>query len=60
MSWGDNWDPTGQEIQLIKFIHTNLLASCKAFLKKKTTCIWFTQGHKECNNTKVLQEVQML
>jgi len=37
----------------------NLLPTCKAF-PKETTCIWFTQRHKVCNSTTVLQEVQML
>ncbi len=59
---GGNWDPTykNKKFSSVNSYSQNLLPTCKAFPKKTTRCIWFTQRHKVCNGTTVLQEVQML
>ncbi len=57
---GGNWDPTDKKFSSVNSYRQDLLPTCKAFPKETTTCIWFTQSHKVCNSTTVLQEVQML
>ncbi len=57
---GGNWDPTDKKFSSVNSYRQDLLLTCKAFPKETTTCIWFTQSHKVCNGTTVLQEVQML
>ena len=57
---GGNWDPTDKKLSSVNSYRQDLLPTCKAFPKETTTCIWFTQSHKVCNSTTVLQEVQML
>ena len=57
---GGNWDPTDKKFSSVNSYRHDLLPTCKAFPKATTTCIWFTQSHKVCNSTTVLQEVQML
>ena len=57
---GGNWDPTDKKFSSVNSYRQDLLPTCKAFPKDTTTCIWFTQGHKVCNSTTVLQKVQML
>ena len=52
---GGQLGPNRQEVQSYR---QDLLPTCKAFPKETTTCIWFTQSHKVCNSTTVLQEVQ--
>ena len=56
---GGNWDPTDKKLSSVNSYRQDLLPTCKAFPKETTTCIWFTQSHKVCNSTTVLQEVQM-
>ncbi len=53
---GGNWDPTDKKFSSVNLYRQNLLPTCKAFPKETTTCIWFTQSHKVCNGTTVLQE----
>jgi hypothetical protein len=53
---GGNWDPTDKKFSSVTSYRQDLLPTCKAFPKKTTTCIWFTQSHKVCNGTTVLQE----
>jgi len=57
---GGNWDPTDKKFSSVNSYRQDLLPTCKAFPKETTTCIWFTQNHKVCNSTTVLQDVQML
>ncbi len=57
---GGNWDPTDKKFSSVNSYRQDLHPTCKAFPKETTTCIWFTQNHKVCNSTTVLQEVQML
>ncbi len=57
---GGNWDPTDKKFSSVNSYEQDLVPTCKAFPKETTTCIWFTQSHKVCNSTTVLQEVQML
>ena len=59
---GGNWDPTDKKFSSVNAYREDLLPTCKAFPKETTTCtcIWFTQCHKVCNGTTVLQEVYML
>jgi hypothetical protein len=57
---GGNWDPTDKKFSSVNSYRQDLLPTCTAFPKETTTCIWFTQSHKVCNSTTVLQEVQML
>ena len=53
---GGNWDPTDKKFSSVNSYRQDLLPTCKAFPKETTTCIWFTQSHKICNGTTVLQE----
>ena len=53
---GGNWDPTDKKFSSVSSYRQDLLPTCKAFPEKTTTCIWFTQRHKVCNGTTVLQE----
>ncbi len=57
---GGNWDLTDKKFSSVNSYRQDLLPTCKSFPKETTTCIWFTQNHKICNSTTVLQEVQML
>ncbi len=57
---GGNWDPTDKKFSSVNSYRQDLFPTCKAFPKETTTCIWFTQSHKVCKSTTVLQEVQML
>ncbi len=57
---GGNWDPTDKKCSSVNSYRQDLLPTCKAFPKETATCIWFTQNHKVCNSTTVLQDVQML
>ena len=50
------WGPHTQEVQISEFIQTRF-AACKSFPDETITCVWFTQSHKVCNGTTVLQEV---
>ena len=54
---GGNWDPTDKKFSSVNSYKQNLLPTCKAFPKETATSIWFTQCHKVCNGTTVLQEV---
>ena len=54
---GGNWDPTDKKFSSVNSYRQNLLPTCKAFPKEITTSIWFTQCHKVCIGTTVLQEV---
>ncbi len=56
---GGNWDPTDKKFSSVNSYRQDLLPTCKTFPKETTTCIWFTQNHKVCNSTTVLQELQM-
>ena len=59
MSWGATG--TQQTRSSVQWIHTDKICFLHAkHSKETTTCIWFTQSHKVCNSTTVLQEVQML
>ncbi len=53
---GGNWDPTDKKFSSVHSYRQDLLPTCKAFPKEIITCIWFTQSHKTCNGTTVLQE----
>jgi len=57
---GDNWDPTDKKCSSVNSHRQDLLPTSTAFPEETATCIWFTQSHKVCNSTTVLQEVQML
>ncbi len=57
---GGQLGPNRQKVQLSEVIQSKFASYMQAFPKEITTCIWFTQRHKVCNSTTVLQEVQML
>ncbi len=57
---GGNWDPTDKKFSSVNSYRQDLLPTCKTFPNETTTCIWFTQSHKVCNSTTVLQELQVL
>jgi len=56
-----NWDPTDKKFNLLSSYSHILLHACKVFPEEATTytCVWFPQGHKVCNSTSVLLEVQL-
>jgi len=47
---GDNWEPTDKKFSSVNSYRQDLLPTCKAFPKETTTCIWFTQSHKDNAN----------
>ena len=54
---GGKRDPTDKKFSSVILYRQDLLPTCKGFPKEITTCIWFTQCHKVCNDATVLQEV---
>ncbi len=50
-------DPKDKKFSSVNSYRQDLPPTRKAFTKETTACIWFTQSHKVCNGTTVLQEV---